>query len=160
MLRVSIALGFAFIAATPDLLPGQVTGYEGEWGRADSVVVVGKSRIRLRSSAWRDFMPQPGGARPGSHLMVNLQIENLEALPLPPGLAVDSAWVRSSSEKLWRTAPNPEPRPDLPNGLDLILRGGPKWSTNETIDVLVRLRLPNAEVRYLQTRRQGIGRTS
>jgi hypothetical protein len=79
----------------------------------------------------------------GSALMVNLQIQALDELPLPPGLTVDSAWVRSAGGQ-WSTAPSRESRPELAHGLDLILRGGPKWPSN-------------GEERYVQTTDQPIG---
>lgn len=129
------------------------------WTQADSIVAIGSGRIRLTTSAWRDFMPRVGGDQRGSDLMVNLQVQGLDGVPLPTGLAVDSAWVRST-EGLWSSAPSPEPRPDLPNGLDLMLRGGPKWDTGQEVDVLVRLRRSGGGVHYLQTRRQPIGRTN
>jgi hypothetical protein len=156
--HTSVAL-VAFILAVPNLLPGQTTGPGLPWTRADSIVVIGRGQIGLKSYAWRDFMPRAGLIQAGSDLMVNLQIQSLDGRPLPTGLIVDSAWVRSS-EGLWRSAPSPEPRPELPNGLDLMLRGGPKWATNQTVDVLVRLRLPTGAAYYLQIRRQPIGETS
>lgn len=102
-------------------------------------------------------MPRVGGAQPGSDLKVNLQLLSLDSAPLPAGLVVDSAWVRSG-QGLWKAAPSQENRPHLPNGLDLILRGGPRWATDQLIDVLVRLRLPTGASHYLQARRQPIGR--
>ena len=90
--------------------------------------------------------------------MVNLQITRSDSGPLPAGLAVDSAWVRSPSGD-WAMAPNDEARPELKNGLDLILRGGPRWPTDQMIDVLVRLRLPTGEAYYLLALQQPIGRT-
>jgi hypothetical protein len=91
--------------------------------------------------------------------MVNLQLKSLDAAPLPPELAVDSAWVRST-EGLWATSPTDESRPDLPNGLDLMLRGGPKWKTGQNLDVLLRLRLPSGKARYVLARRQPLNQTS
>ena len=149
----------AFTVAIPKVLPGQANGREVAWVRADSIVAVESGRIGLRTSAGRDFMPRPGNAQDGSDLMVNLQILSLDEVPLPTGLLVESAWVRSS-ERLWGSAPSCEPRPDLPHGLDLMLRGGPKWATNQNVDVLVRLHLPTGRVYYLLARRQPIGRTS
>jgi hypothetical protein len=134
-------------------------GHELAWAGADSIVAVGSGRIRLRIYAWRDFMPSLERDRDGSDLMVNLQIVSLDEAPLPTGLVVDSAWVRSS-EGLWGAAPSHEPRPDLPSGLDLMLRGGPRWATDQTVDVLVRLRRQTGAAYYLQARRQPIGRTS
>ena len=157
-LRTFVTL-IAFILTAPGILRGQTNGHELAWAGADSIVVVGSGRIRLRIYAWRDFMPSLERDRDGSDLMVNLQIVSLGAAPLPTGLVVDSAWVRSS-EGLWGTAPSHEPRPDLPNGLDLMLRGGPRWATDQTVDVLVRLRLKKGAAYYLQARRQPIGRTS
>ena len=137
------------------ILKGQTT--DQAWAQADSVLVLGSQRVRLRTFAWRDFMP-PRSLQGGSDLMVNLQIQSIEDRPLPPSLHVDSVWVRSS-EGYWITAPHLEPRPALPNELDLVLRGGPKWVTSQPVDVLVRLRMSGNESRYLQTRRQLIGRT-
>jgi hypothetical protein len=145
----------AFILATFIVLPGRATGQALPWTRADSIVAIGRGQIGLKGYAWRDFMPRPGGKPPGSDLMVNLQIHSLDGRPLPTGLSVDSAWVRSS-EGLWQVAP----RPESPNGLDLMLRGGPKLATNRTVDVLVRLRLPAGDAYYLQVRRQPIGETN
>jgi hypothetical protein len=156
--RTSVTL-VACILATANLLPGQAPAQALPWTRADSIVAIGTRQIGLKGYAWRDFMPRPGGIQAGSDLMVNLQIQSLDGRPLPTGLKIDSAWVRSS-EGLWQAAPNPEPRPDLPNGLDLMLRGGPKWATNRTIDVLVRIRLPTGDAYYLQVRRQPIGEAS
>jgi hypothetical protein len=149
----------AFVLATSTRLSGQAAGQALPWLRADSIVMIGRGEVALKSYAWRDFMPRAGGTKPGSDLMVNLQIQSLDGRPLPAGLIVDSAWVRSA-EGLWRSAPSPEPRPELPNGFDLMLRGGPKWATNQTVDVLVRLRLPTGDAFYLQARRQPIGETS
>ena len=128
------------------------------WDLSDSIVVVEGRRLSLRVSAWRDFMPRPGGAQAGSDLMINLQVFTLDSAPLPVGLRVDSAWARSK-EGVWRAAPSEEPRPDLPNGLDLMLRGGPEWATDQRIDVLIRLRLPSGTTSYLGVLRQPIGRT-
>jgi hypothetical protein len=142
----------------PRTLTAQATSQELAWAHADSVALVGEGKVGLRTYAWRDFMPRPGGETSGSGLMVNLQIRALDDRSLPRGLAVDSAWIRCA-EGHWSTAPSHEPRPELANGLDLMLRGGPVWKTNQTIDVLVRLRLPNGEARYLEARNQPIGRT-
>jgi hypothetical protein len=155
-MRISAAL--VLIAATPQLLTAQAASQELPWAQADSVAVIGERRVGLRTSAWRDFMPRPGNVPAGSDLMVNLQIQALDDRSLPPGLAVDSAWVRSA-EGEWSTAPSREPRPELANGLDLMLRRGPRWAPNQAIDVLVRLRLPNGEVGYAQSRDQPIGRS-
>lgn len=127
------------------------------WPEADSIVVIGGNRILLTTSAWRDFMPQVGGDGSGGALTVSLQIQSLDELPLPAGLSVDSVLVHSS-EGLWRAAPSIESRPELPNGMDLVLRGGPKWSVGQVIDMQVRLRVPSGEVHYLQRRGQAIGR--
>jgi hypothetical protein len=129
------------------------------WSEADSTVAIGGSRIGLRVVAWRDFMPRIGAGRSGgSPLMVSLQIVSLEPKPLPDGLTVDSVWVRSP-EEVWETKPSSESRPGLPNGMELILRGGPKWETDRRIDVLVRLHTADGSTRYLQVRDQRIGRT-
>jgi len=156
-LRTSFLLLLSLTAA-PDTASCQAKGEELVWARADSTVTVEGRRLALRVQAWRDFMPRVGGAQPGSDLMVSLQVVTLESSPLPPGLVVDSAWVRSP-QGLWRTSPSREERPELENGLDLMLRGGPRWSTDQTIDVLVRLRLATGAVSYLLARGQPIGRT-
>ncbi|HJR16669.1 MAG TPA: hypothetical protein VJ808_07430 [Gemmatimonadales bacterium] len=156
-MRTAFVLLGMFLAV-PRVVFCQGKGQHSAWLGADSIVTVGPARIGLRVSAWRDFMPQPEGAQAGSPLMVNLQIMSLDSLPMPTELRVDSAWVRSEDE-LWSSAPSPEPRPNLPNGLDLILRGGPKWPTHQTIDVLVRLRPAAGAAYYLRARRQPIGRT-
>ncbi|MGH7658180.1 MAG: hypothetical protein ACREL6_08085, partial [Gemmatimonadales bacterium] len=106
----------------------------------------------------RDFMPTIGDTPPGSDLMVNLVITSPDSVALPEGILVDSAWVRSN-EGFWSTTPSDEPRPDTPYGMDLMLRGGPKWSTDHTLDVLVRIRMPDGTTHYLQARHQPIGRT-
>jgi hypothetical protein len=90
--------------------------------------------------------------------MVSVQIVSLEPKPLPDGLTADSVWVRSP-EGVWETAPSSEPRPGLPNGMELILRGGPRWNTDQRIDVLVRLHTADGSVHHLQVRDQRIGRT-
>jgi hypothetical protein len=154
--RASLLLVLA-LAPPPVALSGQATDAKLPWQQADSTTVVDGRRLGLRISAWRDFMPRVG-APPGSDLMVNLVLFSLDSAPLPAGLAVDSAWVRSG-QALWRASPSRESRPHLPNGLDLMLRGGPKWATDQAIDVLVRLRLPAGTTHYLQARRQPIGRT-
>jgi hypothetical protein len=156
MKRITVPL--VLMAAVPQLLGAQSTDRELPWAHADSVAVVGERKVRLRTSAWRDFMPRPGGATRGSDLMVNLQIQALDNQSIPQGLAVDSAWVRSA-EGQWNTAPSREPRPELANELDLMLRGGPRWPPGQAIDVLARLRLPSGEERYVQARDQPIGRT-
>ena len=116
------------------------------WAKADSVVALGKARLGLGVYAWRDFMP-PRQEGNGSDLRVNLKIVG-RGTALPPGLVVDSAWVRSAAG-LWATTPTTETRRDLRNGLDLMLRGGPKWATGKNIEVLIKLRLPSGEVGYL-----------
>jgi hypothetical protein len=149
----------ALVAMAPACLSGQVDDKKLPWSEADSTVALGGSRIGLRVVAWRDFMPSIGPERAGgSPLMVSLQIVSLEPKPLPDGLTVDSVWVRSPKE-VWETAPTSEPRPGLPNGMELILRGGPKWDTDQRIDVLVRLRTADGSAHYLQVRDQRIGRT-
>ena len=157
-LRTSIMLALA-VSTAPSLLGAQSNPRDREWSRADSVVSVGGRRIGLQIYAWRDFAPQPGGSEQGSYLMVNLQIRSLDDAPPPAGLAVDSAWVRST-EGLWATAPTDEPRPDFPNGLDLMLRGGPKWKIGQNLDVLVRVRVASGEAHYLVARRQPLSQTS
>jgi hypothetical protein len=147
------------ISAAPGLLEAQSNRRDREWSRADSVASIGGRFLGLRIYAWRDFAPHPGGSASGSNLMVNLQLKSLDAAPLPAGLAVDSAWVRSI-EGLWATSPTDESRPDFPNGLDLMLRGGPKWKTGQNLDVLVRVRLPSGKVRYVLARRQPLNETS
>ena len=142
----------------PVALPGQVDGAAAAWGQADSSVAIGDTRIGLRVVAWRDFLPRVGPDRSGSGLLVNLQIARLDSTPWPEGLKVDSAWVRSPGG-VWSTAPSSEPRPGFPNGLDLMLRGGPKWPTEHRVAVLVRLRTAAGKAHYLQARGQRIGRT-
>jgi hypothetical protein len=128
------------------------------WQRAESAATFGGHRLQVRAIPWRDFMPSPVRAG-GSDLMVNLLLTTADSLPFPTGIRVDSAWVRSG-ERVWATAPTDEPRPDAPNGLDLMLRGGPRWDTGSPIDILIRLRLPSGERGYLLVRRVPIGRSS
>lgn len=154
----ALALG-ALVSVAPACLSGQVDDQKLPWSDADSIVAVGGSRIGLRVVAWRDFMPRIGPDRSdGSPLMVSVQIVSLEPKPLPDGLTADSVWVRSP-EGVWGTAPSSEPRPGLPNGMELILRGGPRWKTDQRIDVLVRLHTADGSVHHLQVRDQRIGRT-
>jgi hypothetical protein len=156
--RVSIILSLSIILGS-SVLKAQSTPSDSTWSRADSSVVLGRRHLGLRAYAWRDFMPSPDdSAADGSDLMVRLQVVSLDSLPLPAGLLVDSAWVRSA-EGLWLTAPTDESRPDIPNGVDLMLRGGPKWAPGQTADVLVRLRLPSGEALYVR-RCQPITETS
>lgn len=153
-----LALG-ALVLTTPACLSGQVDDQKLAWSRADSTVSLGGARIGLRIVAWRDFMPRIGPDRSGGRpLIVSLQVVSLDQSPLPDGLTVDSAWVRSP-EGTWETAPSSEARPGLSNGLEFILRGGPKWRTDRPIDVLVRLRAADGAAHYLQVRGQRIGRT-
>ena len=119
------------------------------------VSIEGK-RAGIHVSAWRDFMPQVGGDGTGSPLMVSVQVMSENSTPLPTGLTVDSAWVRSA-DGVWATAPSDEQRPDVSNGLDLMLRGGPKWPTEQPIDVMVRLRL-GAGTYYLLAKQTAIGK--
>lgn len=128
------------------------------WRRADSVATIDGHRIAFRAVPWRDFMPSPV-RRGGSTLMVNLLLISADTLPFPEGLRVDSAWVRSG-DQVWATAPSTEPRPDAPQGLDLMLRGGPRWETGTPIDVLIRIRSRSGRVGYLLVRGVPIGRTS
>lgn len=136
---------------------GQKGAAVAGWPDADSVLSIEGKRAGIRVSAWRDFMPQVGGDGTGSPLMVSVQVMSVNSTPLPPGLTVDSAWVRSASD-VWATAPSDEPRPEVANGMDLMLRGGPKWPTEQLIDVLVRVRLGSGEY-YLLAKQQPIGRT-
>jgi hypothetical protein len=151
----------ALILGAPFSLSCQVNEQALPWSSADSTVSIGGEAIGLRVVAWRDFMPRIARERTrgeGSPLMVSLQIVNLRERPLPDGITVDSVWVRSP-EGTWSTAPSSEPRPGLPNGAEFILRGGPKWKTDQLLDVLVRLRAPDGSVHHLQRRGQRIGRT-
>lgn len=157
-MHTSIMLALAVFAA-PSVSGAQSNSRDRECSRADSVASVGGRPVGLRIYAWLDFAPRPGGSGEGSDLMVNLQLRSLDAAPPPAGLVVDSAWVRST-EGLWATAPDDESRPDFPNGLDLMLRGGPKWKPGQDLDVLVRLRLPSGETRYVVARRQPLSQTS
>jgi len=136
---------------------GQDRSVKSAWPDADSVVSIEGKRAGLHVSAWRDFMPQVGGDGTGSPLMVSVQVTSVNSTPLPPGLTVDSAWVRSPSG-VWAAAPSAEPRPEIGNGMDLMLRGGPKWPTDQLIDVLVRLRLGSGTY-YLLARQHPIGKT-
>lgn len=113
-MRRSVTL-VALILAMPNLLPGQASGRSLPWGSADSIVAIGQGQIGLKASAWRDFMPRPGGIQAGSDLMVNRQLQGLDGRPLATGIMVDSAWVRSS-EGLWTSAPAPSPAPGCPTG--------------------------------------------
>lgn len=128
------------------------------WRRADSVATIDGHRLELRAVPWRDFMPSPV-RRGGSDLMVNLILTSADTLPFPTGLRVDSAWVRSG-DQVWATTPTAEPRPDAPRGLDLMLRGGPRWETGTPIEVLIRIRPRSGRAGYLLVRGVPIGRTS
>jgi hypothetical protein len=128
------------------------------WRSAAPTATIGGHRLQFRAIPWRDFMPSPV-RRGGSDLMVNLLLTAADSLPIPAGLRVDSAWVRSG-ERIWATAPTEEPRPEAPSGLDLMLRGGPRWVTGSPVEVLIRLRLPSGETGYLLVRHVSIGRTS
>lgn len=132
------------VLTAPNALGAQ---HRVEWATADSITSVDQARIGLHIYAWRDFMPGRQDEVNGSDLMVNLRIASRDTV-LPPEFTVDSAWVRSSAG-LWATAPTAETRPELRNGLDLMLRGGPKWATGEDVEVLVRLRLRSGMVYYL-----------
>ncbi len=151
----------ALVLGAPFTLSCQVNEQVLPWSSADSTVSIGRERLGLRVFAWRDFMPRIARERTGgdgSPLMVSLQILNLSERPLPNGITVDSVWVRSP-EGIWNTAPSSEPRPGLPNGAEFILRGGPRWNTDQQLDVLARLRAPDGSAHYLQVRGQRIGRT-
>lgn len=128
------------------------------WASADTLASVAGVSVTLRVSAWRDFMPSPV-RRGGSDLMVNLVLQSTDSTPFPAGLMVDSAWVRSP-EGTWPAAPSQERRPDVPRGMDLMLRGGPTWTPGIPLDVLVRLRAPSGAVTYLRDRRAAVGRVS
>jgi hypothetical protein len=150
LLQVAVGLGVAVapLQARVDL----------PWRRADSVATIDGHRIAFRAVPWRDYMPSPV-RRGGSDLMVNLLITAADTLPFPSGLRVDSAWVRAG-DRVWATAPSAEPRPDAPRGLDLMLRGGPRWETGTPIDVLIRIRPRSGRAGYLLVRGVLIGRTS
>jgi hypothetical protein len=128
------------------------------WRSAAPTATIGGHRLQFRAIPWRDFMPSPV-RRGGSDLMVNLLLTATDSLPFPAGVRVDSAWVRSG-ERIWATTPTDEPRPDAPNGLDLMLRGGPQWETGSPVEVLIRLRFPSGAMGYLLVRQIQIGRAS
>jgi hypothetical protein len=160
---VSFFLLGAVAMTAPPSLDGQVDDEGPPWSGADSSVTIAGVRVGLGVFAWRDFMPgisreRGGRDRSGSPLMMSLQVRSLEGASLPAGLTVDSVWVRSP-EGTWDTAPSSEPRPGLPNGLEVILRGGPKWSTGNRLDVLVRLRTPDGAAYHLLAQGQRMGRT-
>ncbi len=135
---------------------GQKRAANAGWSDADSVVSIEGKRAGIHASAWRDYMPQVGGDGTGSPLMVSVQVMSVNSTPLPAGLTVDSAWVRSK-DGMWATAPSDEQRPEVTNGLDLMLRGGPKWPTEQPIDVLLRLRLESGTY-YLLAKQVTIGK--
>lgn len=123
---------------TPDSAAQRDTAPNRARAAPDSIATIDGVRVRLTTSAWRDFMPSPQGAA-GSELMVNLQLASNDSTPFPAGLTIDSVWVLSDGDT-WATSPTRESRPEIPNGIDLMLRGGPRWDPGRQLDVRARVR--------------------
>jgi hypothetical protein len=99
-------------------------------------VVVEGQTLTITTSLWRDFMPvSPPDGQP---LTAVITIRSNDGRPVSERITADASWVLFDNES-WRAAPEQRPRPQTSPVYELVVRNGPKWGPNVTVDVVVRL---------------------
>lgn len=105
---------------------------------APTSVMLGGSTLTLDTSLWRDFMPiSPPDGKP---LVGVLRVRTVNGSMVPDTVRADAVWV-IFGEQVWSPAAREErSRTETSPVYELVVRDGPKWGPNVTVDVVVRLR--------------------
>ncbi len=119
------------------------------------IVADGKT-LTLAAFVWRDFMPPaPAVGRP---LQGVLRIATDDGSPVAATVAVDTSWVIHNAE-VWAATVEQQPRADTAPHFEVVVRDGPQWGPNVTVDVVVRLRDSAGSQFLLRAAGQKIGAT-
>ena len=117
------------------------------------IVVDGKT-LTLAAFLGRDFMPiSPPDGQP---LGGTLRIQTDDGSPVPATVTADTSWVIYNTE-VWSTTVEQWPRESSAPNYQVVVRNGPKWGPNVTVDVVVRLRDSAGSVFLLRAADQRIG---
>ena len=120
-------------------------------------VIVGGQTLVLVPSLWRDFQPiSPSDGKP---LVAVLRVQTPDGAALAATFRVDGAWVINGAE-VW-TASVGEGKLESPSPVayQVMVRDGPKWGPNVSVDVVVRIREPSGSSQLLRAAAQLIRRT-
>ena len=112
--------------------------------------------LTLATFLWRDFMPPaPADGRP---LQGVLRIVTHDGSAVGTAVAMDTSWVIYNAE-VGAAAVEPRPRAETASHLEVVVRNGPKWGPDVTVDVVVRLRDSAGSMFLLRAANQTIGAT-
>jgi hypothetical protein len=125
-----------------------------EIANAPNEIVVGGTTLRLETYLWRDFQPSTS---PDTRLLAQLRIQAGTGNLIPPGLAVEKAWLILDHEA-WVSTPRQEGPPSSESNLEYMSRGGPSWSVGALITAVVQVRDASNNSYLLRAAPQAIGR--
>jgi hypothetical protein len=104
---------------------------------APTRIVVDGQALTLTAFLSRDFMPSsPPDGRPLGGV---LRIKTEDGSSVRATVTADTSWIINKAE-LWASAVEQRPRSETAPNYEVVVRGGPKWSPDITVDVVVRLR--------------------
>ena len=121
---------------------------------APSEIVVGSTTLRLETYLWRNFQPSES---PDTRLLAQLRIRAGTGSVIPPGLALEKAWLILNNEA-WVSTPRQEGPPSSENNLEYMSRGGPSWSVGTLITAVVQVRDASNKAYLLRAAPQAINR--
>ena len=111
--------------------------------------------VLLQAYLYRDFAPiSPPNGQP---MIASVRVKAVNQRALPASLRPESLHVVFGSE-VWSAEPVREWMSTDPTEMEFVARGGPKWPTGSTVDVVLRLRHGNATL-LLKAPAQQIHRT-
>ena len=93
--------------------------------------------VLLQAYLYRDFAPvSPPNGQP---MIASVRVKAVNQRALPSSLRPESLHVVHGSE-VWSAEPVRESISSDPTQMEFVARGGPKWATGSTVDVVLRLR--------------------
>jgi hypothetical protein len=120
---------------------------------APTRIVADGQTLTLTTFLYRDFMPiSPPDGKP---LGGTLRIQTDDGSPVSAGVTAETSWVINKGE-VWSTTVEQWPRADTAPNYEVIVRGGPKWGPNVTVDVVARVRDSKGTMFLLRAPEQSI----
>lgn len=130
----------AFVAITSSCQDGVTTPIENLFD-APTQVVIAQTPVTLETFIYRDFAPvSPPDGQP---MIAALTVKADNRAPLPSGIQVVNMYVMHG-DSVWAVLPVQEWPSTSPSELQVVARGGPKWTPGITVDVVAELRHDNA----------------
>lgn len=152
-----VALGAALMGCASRPPQGAPDSAEALRGTALEATIDGNARLRLEVEAWRSWQPvRPTPTGEGDPLIAVLRL--VSSAPIPAGLTVETVHLLHGTDA-W-SGPGVEESPREAGGasLEVVVRNGPTWAAGDSIDVVVRVKLPSGQLTMVRAPRTAIER--